>query len=91
MYYHHSFLTLNHTDAAGVTFFASYFTLAHQVYEHFLFENQLGLHQWLDQVHLPIVHSEATYQAPLFLGDRFCIALGTTKVGQRSFKLKYQF
>ena len=91
MYHDHSFVTLPHTDAAGVTFFGAYFVLAHQTYERFLYKNQLGLHQWLDQIHLPIVHSEASYQAPLYLGDPLCITLGTTKVGQHSFKLKYQF
>ena len=91
MYHDHSFVTLSHTDAAGVTFFAAYFVLAHQTYERFLYKNKLGLNQWLNRVHLPIVHSEASYQAPLFLGDPLCITMGTTKVGQHSFKLKYQF
>ena len=91
MYHHHSFVTLSHTDAAGVTYFAAYYILAHQIYEHFLFTHQLGLRQWLDQMNLPIVHSEASYQAPLFLGDPLCISMGTTKVGKHSFKLRYQF
>ena len=51
----------------------------------------MGLNQWLNQVHLPIVHSEASYHAPLFLGDPLCITLGTSKIGPHSFRLNYQF
>ena len=48
-----------------VAFFASYYAMAHDAYEAFLSENGRPLSSWLDQVRLPIVHSEADYQAPL--------------------------
>ena len=91
MFHDFSFLTLRDTDAAGVTFFAAYFTLAHQTYERYLYQKQLGLQHWLNRVHLPIVHSDASYKAPLFLGDPVCISMGTTKLGKRSFRLHYRF
>ena len=84
-------LKLRDTDAAGVAFFAAYYSIAHDAYETFLNLNEAALHTWLDQVHLPIVHSEADYTAPLKLGTRFDVQLSCTRLGDRSFSLQYDF
>lgn len=84
-------LKLRDTDAAGVAFFASYYAIAHEAYETFLKDQQAPLHTWLDTVHLPIVHSEADYNAPVTLGTPFVVNLSCERLGDRSFTLKYEF
>ena len=91
MFRYSTCLKLRDTDAAGVAFFASYYAMAHDAYEAFLSENGRPLNSWLDQVHLPIVHSEADYQAPLRLADPFDIELTCLKIGERSFTMAYLF
>ncbi len=84
-------LKLRDTDAAGVAFFAAYYAIAHDVYESFLHQHGASLTTWLSQVHLPIVHSEADYTAPLRLGDSFEVILRCDRIGERSFTLTYEF
>lgn len=91
MFRYSTCLKLRDTDAAGVAFFASYYAVAHDAYEAFLSENGRPLSSWLDEVHLPIVHSEADYQAPLRLGDPFVVEVTCLKIGKRSFTLSYIF
>ena len=83
-------LKLRDTDAAGVAFFAAYFSIAHDAYESFLKSRELSLVTWLDEVHLPIVHTEANYSAPLRLGDEFDVVLWCDRLGSRSFTLCYE-
>ena len=84
-------LKLRDTDAAGVAFFAAYYAIAHDAYEAFLKDQNAPLHTWLDKVHLPIVHSEADYKAPLTLGTSFSVNVTCEYLGQRSFTLHYEF
>ena len=91
MFRYSTCLKLRDTDAAGVAFFASYYAMAHDAYEAFLNENGRPLNSWLNQVHLPIVHSEADYQAPLRLADSFDIEVTCLKIGERSFTMAYIF
>ena len=84
-------LNLRDTDSAGVAFFASYFAIAHNAYEAFLQSHGAQLRDWLGEVHLPIVHSNADYQAPVRLGDSFDIELTCARVGRTSFTLAYHF
>ena len=80
-------LTLRDTDAAGVAFFAAYFSLAHEAYERALAACGAPLHTWLDELHLPIVHAEADYSAPMRLGDQLTLHVGYAKLGKRSFEI----
>ncbi len=91
MFCYSTCLKLRDTDAAGVAFFASYYAIAHDAYEAFLNEQGHPLQTWLDQVHMPIVHSEADYKAPLRLGVPFVIELTCSNIGKRSFTLDYRF
>ncbi|MAD59977.1 MAG: hypothetical protein CMH49_00505 [Myxococcales bacterium] len=91
MFRYSTCLKLRDTDAAGVAFFASYYAIAHDAYEAFLSEQGYSLVSWLDQVHLPIVHSEADYKAPLRLGDAFTIEVTCLRIGERSFTINYDF
>ena len=84
-------LKLRDTDAAGVAFFAAYYAIAHDAYEAFLESADAPLHSWLSEVHLPIVHSEADYKAPLTLGTSFSVNIHCERLGTKSFTLSYQF
>ena len=84
---------LQHTDAAGVVFFARYFELAHEAYEHMLdalghaFPADLGG----ETILYPIVHAESDYRAMLRLGDDLRIEVTVAEVKSRSFTLTYRF
>ena len=84
-------LNLRSTDAAGVAFFASYYAIAHDAYEAYLRSEGRPLSLWLDEVCLPIVHSEADYTAPLTLDQPFTVLVRCEKIGHRSFTLSYEF
>ena len=84
---------LQHTDAAGVVFFARYFELAHEAYEHML--DALGQALPADlggaPILYPIVHAESDYRAMLRLGDTLRIEVTVADVKSRSFHLTYRF
>lgn len=79
-------ITLRHTDAAGVLYFANQLELAHEVFEEWLASRGLPLRSILDGADwvLPIVHASADYGAPLRLGDVVSLTVRVTKVGDRS-------
>lgn len=93
MHVHETTVRLQHTDGAGVVFFARYFELAHIAYEELM--ESLGvplpadLAGW-DPV-LPIVRAESDYKASLRLGDRVRIEVLVAEVKSRSFTLRYRF
>lgn len=89
MFEYEMYVRLRHTDAAGVVFFAEQFSFAHEAYEAFLDARDLSLKRFLeaDEVHLPIIHADADYKAPLRLGDRLRLELRSDRVGYSSFAL----
>lgn len=91
LFRHTTTLKLRDTDAAGVAFFGAYYSIAHDVYESYLASRGVSLAQWLNEIHLPIVHSEAIYTAPIRLGDRFEVHLSCSRLGTSSFTLSYRF
>ena len=91
MFRYQTTLKLRDTDAAGVAFFASYFAIAHDAYETWIDHQGVTLKEWLGEVHLPIVHAQSDYSAPLRLGDAFTVELTCARVGSRSFTLSYVF
>jgi len=84
---------LQEVDAAGVVFFGSYFTIAHQCYEKSLLASGFDLAQLLavGRHALPMVHAEADYQASLRYGDTATISVTCSRIGDRSFTLDYAF
>lgn len=86
-------IRLQHTDGAGVVFFARYFELAHEAYEEMLdaigqsFPPDLGR----EPILYPIVHAESDYRAMLRLGDTLRIEVEVAEVKSRSFALTYRF
>ena len=86
-------IRLQHTDGAGIVFFARFFELAHAAYEDFL--DALGHPLPADlagsAIILPIVHASSDYRALLRLGERVRIEIEVREVKSRSFTLGYRF
>jgi acyl-CoA thioesterase FadM len=81
---------LRHTDAAGVLFFAEQLALAHEAYEAFLDEHDLSVGTLLASGSgVPIVSCEASYEAPVRVGDRLTFTVTAERVGETSFTLTY--
>jgi acyl-CoA thioesterase FadM len=88
------FIPFHLTDAAGIVFFGHVFTLAHQVFEHFVIHQlecpwsfwfQNG--EWV----VPIKQSEAQYLQPLHAGKDCQIELIVTTLTTSSFTLNSTF
>ena len=86
-------IRLQHTDAAGVVFFARFFDLAHLAFEDAL--DAIGHPLPRDLANaaliLPVVHSRTDYRAALRLGDPVHIDVHSHEVRSRSFTLRYEF
>lgn len=86
-------IRLRDTDAAGVLYFSRLLDHAHDAYEALMDDIGQPLQAMLDGavVHLPLVHAEADYLAPLRLGDRIRVRVRLDKLGRSSFTLAYAF
>ena len=92
MYTYQTKIKLHETDAAGLLFFSNQFKLVHDAYECVLEGMGLGFAELLHNksYFLPIVHAEADFKKPLFVGDLVEIQVYTTHVGQTSFTFSYK-
>ena len=74
------------TDAAGVIFFPNQFCFYQEAFEAFLesIGYDLATMAPKSRYHLPVVHAEADYNAPLHLGDTITITLKVEHVGNSS-------
>lgn len=81
------------TDAARRLFFAEQLKIAHDAYEEFLCQGGLRLGDIVakSDYSLPIVHTEADFHAPLFVGDKITVRIEVERVGKTSFTLDYTF
>ena len=88
------------TDAAGVVHFLELFRWSHETWEASLEKhgvvlqeifptNQINTSQ-LD-VSLPVVHCEANYFQPLYVGDTINVELYPEKINESSFLLRFIF
>ena len=88
------------TDAAGVVHFLELFRWCHETWEESLEKygialkdifptNEINTSQ-LD-VALPVVHCEANYFQPLYVGDTINIELHPEKINEFSFVLRFKF
>ena len=84
---------LHDTDAAGVLFFAHLLRHAHDAYEDFMEQSGLPLAELIPEAgpHLPLVHAEADFLAPLRHGDEVRVHLRLARLGNSSFTLGYTF
>ncbi len=92
MFRHEAPVRLHLTDAAGVLFFGSYFTLAHDAYESFMESIDCRFEEIFTQSDflILIVHAEGDYKAPLYTGDQLVIDLTCGRLGGRSYSLDYE-
>ena len=92
MYTYQTKIKLHETDAAGLLFFANQFKLVHDAYESLLENVGFGFAQLLrdKDFFLPIVHAEADYKLPLFVGDVIEIQVTVEKIGDTSFTFAYK-
>lgn len=93
LFVHETTIRLAHTDAAGLLFFPNQFLLAHEAYEEWLTAAGFSLAMALrsGELLLPIVHCEADYTLPVFVGDRVTVMLSSPAQSQHSFTLGYRF
>lgn len=86
-------IKLHDTDAAGITFFANHFRIAHTAYEAFMKSIGVGLDFIVRdaEYYVLIAHAEADYKYPLFHGDSLTITLKAESIGNTSFVLGYKF
>jgi 1,4-dihydroxy-2-naphthoyl-CoA hydrolase len=86
-------IRLHDTDAAGVLFFAHLLRHAHDAYEAFMERAGFGLAGLIAGTgpHLPLVHAEADFLAPLRHGEQVHVRLGLARLGGSSFTLEYEF
>ncbi|NKB23381.1 MAG: hypothetical protein GKR87_03150 [Kiritimatiellae bacterium] len=80
------------TDAAGILYFTHQLRIAHEAFEAFLRLQKNGIQKMLKEEDylLPVVHSKADYQRPLFLDDTLCIELSVGRIGRASFTTHYK-
>jgi len=85
-------IRMHHSDAAGLAFFASLFTIAHECYETYL-EPEVTFPSIFGKMDLmiPIVHAEADYHKPLRVSDKITVTLRLGKISNSSFSLEYDF
>ena len=88
------------TDAAGVVHFLELFRWCHETWEESLEKYGIVLqdvfpatqtHTRQLDVALPVVHCEANYFQPLYVGDTINIELNPEKINESSFVLRFKF
>ena len=88
------------TDAAGVVHFLELFRWCHETWEASLEKYGVVLQEIfptnqintsLLDVALPVVHCEANYFQPLYVGDTLSIELNPEKINESSFVLRFKF
>jgi YbgC/YbaW family acyl-CoA thioester hydrolase len=87
----HSTVRLQHTDAAGILFFANQLIFAHEAYEKFMEHighSFVSIFDSSDYI-IPIVHAEADYVGPLRVGDAITVELTIENIGNSSFVIAY--
>ena len=80
-----------HTDPAGIVFFANILVYCHEAYEEFLRNGGIPLEEFLGKREqtLPLGHAEATFKRPFRAGQLVTIKLTVGRVGERSFRIEY--
>ncbi len=91
MFTYTTIIKLHDTDAAGLLFFTSQFKIMHDAYEALLVSLEFPFATLIrkKKYFLPIVHAEADYKSPLFVGDRIRLEVAVKDLGHSSFTLGY--
>jgi YbgC/YbaW family acyl-CoA thioester hydrolase len=88
---HSTRVRLQHTDAAGIIFFGSLFSLFEEAFEERLESLGFPLSGLLadSEILFPIVHSEADYLKPLRAGDAIRIGVELEQAGPSSVRTRF--
>lgn len=83
---------LQHTDAAGVLFFANHIVLAHETYEKFMEQIGCSFASILNEKPylVYIIHTEADFSRPAAVGDKIDVEMQIIDIGNTSFTLEYK-
>ena len=75
------------TDVTGVIYFANLMHIGIETFEEFLHQQEFDFQNILKEktLSLPIVHSDADFESPIFLGDILEIRLSIQEIGTSSF------
>lgn len=90
-YVHRTTLRFRDTDAAGIIYFAGYFTLAHEALEACMVHYGIGVGRVIREKEfiLPLVHADGDFAAPLRVDDEVLIAVTASAIGRTSFTIEY--
>lgn len=80
-----------HTDPAGIVFFANILVYCHEAFEEMMRAGGLPLEEFIlsrDQT-LPLGHAEATFKRPFRAGQLVKIRVTAARIGDRSFRLEF--
>jgi YbgC/YbaW family acyl-CoA thioester hydrolase len=92
LFTHKRRIRLHDVDSAQVVFFARYYAIAHEAFEEFLAQHELGFHTQFNELGytFPVVHSECDYRKSLWIDEEVTIILSLVSVGRRKFSLAYE-
>jgi 1,4-dihydroxy-2-naphthoyl-CoA hydrolase len=88
---HNLRVRFQHTDPAGIVFFANVLVYCHEAYEELLRAGGMPLEEFLgkrEQI-LPLGHAEVTFKRPMRVGQLVRIRVSVGRLGERSFRLEY--
>jgi YbgC/YbaW family acyl-CoA thioester hydrolase len=81
-----------HTDPAGIVFFANIFVYCHEAYEELMRAGGMPLEEFVTgkrEQALPLGHAEATFKRPFRAGQLVTVQVSVGRIGERSFRLEY--
>ncbi|MGA1529827.1 MAG: acyl-CoA thioesterase [Kiritimatiellia bacterium] len=85
-------IKLGDTDAAGRLYFVAAFRIAHDAFEEAMATIGLPVHEIVQRGNFafPVVHADATYSAPVLLGDMVYVNTLVKRVGNSSVNFQYE-
>lgn len=80
------------TDAAGVVYFANYFSFCHEAYEEALAAAGIDLRTFFSDngIVVPVSKSSAEYLRPLVCGDKIEISVTPASLSPDSYRVDYE-
>ena len=78
-------------DAAGIVFFGTIFDYCHRAYEALLVAGGLPLEHILEgDWAMPLIHAEADFKRPMFLGENLLVEVSIERVGRSSLTYRHR-
>ncbi len=86
-------IRIHHTDAAGLIFFGSIFSITQDAFESLFSQIGFDFGEIFKSGSFitPVVHAESNYIKPIVLGDQLSIKVTNEKIGKTSFIMNYDF